>query len=126
MNDQLTESESVYRVWGSLGTSLEDSERKALAGLTIWHVHRFIEAVFTFAVGIECDIETNPARKTKPKATRESRRPPAVDVSEVERFLAAAKKDRGGTQHSSRLLEDAEDRDRCGMLSTVAKCPQEK
>lgn len=67
-------------------------EGKPLAGLTIWHVHRFIEAVFTFAVDAEGDFETNPARKTRPSASRESRRPPAIDLAEVERFLALAKK----------------------------------
>ncbi len=65
---------------------------KALSGVTIWHVHHFIEAVFTFAVEVEGDFELNPARKTKPSIARESRKPPAVDVATVERFLAVAKK----------------------------------
>ena len=65
---------------------------KALSGLTIWHVHSFIEAVFPFAVEVEGDFESNPARKTKPNISRESRKPPAVDVATVERFLAVAKK----------------------------------
>jgi len=64
---------------------------KTLSGLTIWHVHRFIEAVYTFAVEVDGDFETNPARKTKPNVVRESRKPPAVDVAEVERLLAATK-----------------------------------
>jgi integrase len=71
----------------------ESSKRKgqSLSGLTIWHVHRFIEAVYTFAVEVEGDFESNPARKTRPQIARESRKPPAVDVAEVERFLAVAR-----------------------------------
>lgn len=66
-------------------------EGKSLSGLTIWHVHLFIEAVFTFAVDVEGDLGINPARKTRPRAAWTVRRPPAVDTAEVERFLPAAK-----------------------------------
>jgi integrase len=64
---------------------------RTLSGLTIWHVHRFIEAVFTFAVDVEADLDLNPARKTRPRVPRCPRRPRAVDVSEVERFLDSAR-----------------------------------
>jgi len=80
----------LYATLGEPGSNKRTG--KALSGLTIWHTHHFIEAVFTFAVEVEGDFEANPARKTKPNVARESRKPPAVDVAEVERFLAVAKK----------------------------------
>jgi len=80
----------LYAKLAEPGSNQRNGE--ALSGLTVWHTHHFIEAVFTFAVEVEGDFETNPARKTKPSIARESRKPPAVDVATVERFLAVAKK----------------------------------
>lgn len=61
----------------------------ALAPLTIWHAHTFIEALFTFAVEIEQDVDKNPARakKARPQVERAGRKPQALDVAEVERFV---------------------------------------
>lgn len=80
---------SLYARLGQPGGSVR--EGRSLSGLTIWHVHRFIEAMFTFAIDVEGDLDSNPARKTRPRVSREARRSPAVGLAEVERFLAAVR-----------------------------------
>lgn len=63
---------------------------KPLSSHSIWHVQVFLEALYTFAQR-EHDFDFNPAKEAKPADPRESRKAtPAVDVAEVERFVALA------------------------------------
>ncbi|MDO9107853.1 MAG: site-specific integrase [Coriobacteriia bacterium] len=84
----------LSRLYATLGTP-EARKRGTgtLAPLTIWHAHTFIEALFTFAVDVEHDFEKNPARdkSARPQVERAGRKPQAMDVAEVERFVASAR-----------------------------------
>lgn len=58
-----------------------------LSNLTIWHVHTFLEALYSFAEH-NGDLDRSPARKTRPNVPRcADKMPPAVDVAETERLL---------------------------------------
>lgn len=61
-----------------------------LAGATIWKVHTAIRALFAFAVDVMNDFPVNPAaqKAARPKADQSGSRKRAVDVAEVERFVA--------------------------------------
>lgn len=74
-----------------------------LSGSTIWTVHQVVRAVFTFAVEIQGDFASNPAatKAATPKAQRSTRKPKALDVAEVEQFVALAR------DHSSPIIADA-------------------
>ncbi len=61
-----------------------------LSGLTILTVHMVVRALFTFACKVEEDFDKNPAeqKSAQPKVDRTSRKPRALDVADVERFVA--------------------------------------
>lgn len=83
----------LYTRLGEPGANLRHKD-EGLAPHTIWHVHTFLEALYTFAVEVEGDFETNPARKAKPPVGRTPKRtPPAVDVHEAERFVRLARQE---------------------------------
>lgn len=65
-----------------------------LSGQTIWTVHAVLRAIFTFAVDVQGDFEKNPAssKAARPNVSRDGRRPRALDVAEVERFVTLARK----------------------------------
>lgn len=81
----------LYEKLGEEGAS--HSTGKALSAHTIWNTRVVIQALYTFAINVQGDFETNPAKTAKPRIAREGRRAPAVDVAEVERLIALARQD---------------------------------
>ncbi|MRS12149.1 MAG: site-specific integrase [Actinobacteria bacterium] len=64
----------------------------ALSGPSIWMVHNVIRAIFTFAIETQGDFTANPAagKAARPNVPRTGNGRRAVDVAEVERFVALA------------------------------------
>ena len=67
-----------------------------LAGATIWKRHNTIRAIFTFAVEVMEDFNVNPAAKrvAKPKVSQDGDVRRAVDVKEVEAFVALVQREK--------------------------------
>lgn len=58
-----------------------------LSNLTIWHVHTFLKAVYSFA-NYNGDTDYNPTRNAKPTVSRTpAKKPSALDFAGVERLL---------------------------------------
>ena len=85
---------AMYRALGSDGARKRGG-KGALSGPTIWTVHAVVRALFTFACEVQGDFETNPAanKGARPKASRTGKAKKALDVAEVERFVALAAED---------------------------------
>lgn len=67
-----------------------------LSGPTIWTVYNVIRALYAFAVQVQHDFATNPAagKSARPRDVERTGTPKrAVDVAEVERFVALAVED---------------------------------
>ncbi|MDR3686918.1 MAG: site-specific integrase [Coriobacteriia bacterium] len=65
--------------------------KTGLSNLSIWHVHTFIEAVYSFANRTE-DLDYNPARRVRPGVSRTVvKRQPALDMTDIERLLKAVR-----------------------------------
>lgn len=80
---------AMYQKLGAKGARLRGGEG-GLSGLTISTAHNIVRALFSFACDVEGDFTTNPAtsKAARPKVDRNGRKPRALDVAEVERFVA--------------------------------------
>lgn len=86
-----TDLQRLYRLLGSDGARKRGGGGP-LSGPSIWTVHNVIRAMFSFAVEIQHDFAVNPAagKAARPKCDRTGASKRAVDVAEVERFVALA------------------------------------
>lgn len=77
-------------MYAKLGQPGAGARKGKLSGLTILTVHMVVRALFTFACEVERDFAENPAeqKNAQPKVDRTSRKPTALDVADVERFVA--------------------------------------
>lgn len=81
----------LYAALGQSGARRNKTETGGLSDLYIWHVHTFVEALFTFAVRQE-DVDQNPARRAKPTVPRRAAKTTrALEVTEVEQLLRAVR-----------------------------------
>lgn len=64
-----------------------------LSGQTILTVHMVVRAIFRFAVDVQEDFDRNPAasKAARPKVSLDGRKPGALDVAQVERFVTLAR-----------------------------------
>ena len=79
---------TMYQKLGTKGARLRGGEG-GLSGLTISTTHNIVRALFSFACDVEGDFSTNPAQSkaARPKVDRNGRKPRALEVAEVEKFL---------------------------------------
>lgn len=86
-----TTLQGLYVKLGGKGSKKRGGD-DPLAGPSIWLVHSVMRALFAFAVDVQQDFTVNPAasKAARPPFPRTGASKRAVDVAEVERFVALA------------------------------------